>query len=95
MTYLRQMRYRRASSWAAIEGMAKGGGAGLLLGPGVLEEAVLSGRGRAWGGWETRNGDRGAYLGQAFGLRELGSHVSLVHANQGSVQLLSSLQVIF
>lgn len=54
----------------------------------VLEKGVL--QGRAW-----REGLRGAYLGEACGLRKLGAHMSLIHANQRSVQFLSSLQVIF
>lgn len=37
----------------------------------------------------------GPYLGKARSLGELGAHVSLIHANQGSVQFLSSLQVSF
>lgn len=37
----------------------------------------------------------GTYLGKASSLRELGAHVSLIHANQGSVQFLSRLQVSF
>lgn len=47
-------------------------------------------QGRAW--WE---GLRGAYLGKACGLRKLGAYMSLIHANQRSVQFLSSLQVTF
>ena len=47
-------------------------------------------QGRAW-----REGLRGAYLGEACGLRKLGAHMSLIHANQRSVQFLSSLQVTF
>lgn len=37
----------------------------------------------------------GPYLGEASCLRELGAHMSLIHANQGSVQFLSRLQVSF
>lgn len=37
----------------------------------------------------------GTYLGKASSLRELGAHVSLIHANQGSVKFFSRLQVSF
>lgn len=37
----------------------------------------------------------GTYLGKARSLGELGAHVFLIHANHGSVQFLSSLQVSF
>ena len=47
-------------------------------------------QGRTW-----REGLRGAYLGEARGLWKLGAHMSLIHANQRSVQFLSSLQVTF
>lgn len=37
----------------------------------------------------------GAYLGKVRSFGKLGAHVFLIHANQGSVQFLSSLQVSF
>lgn len=69
---------------------------GVLPGLSVLEKRVLPGQGRAWRGRaDAEAGWTGAYLGEARGLRELGAHVSLIHANQRSVQFLSSLQVTF
>lgn len=65
----------------------------------VLQPAVLPGSGRCtWGRELSRTWPpppRETNLGKARSLGELGAHVSLIHANQGSVQLLSSLQVSF
>lgn len=48
-----------------------------------------------WRSCAYRGIGEGVYLRQARSLRELGAHVSLVHANQGSAQLFSGLQVNF
>lgn len=93
-TYLRKGNYLRGLIWEVGEGLTDLGER-ILPGPGVPEEKVLTGRAAPTEGREAQRGTGGAYLGEARGLGELGAHVSLVHANQGSVQLLSSFQVIF